>query len=424
MHKNNRAVRHPFFSILGPGIVYAGAAVGVSHLVQSTRAGATYGLAMTLIIIVSCLIKYPALRFGNEYAAATGESLIDSYVRQGRWAIAMYGFAVITSMFFIVGAVSLTTAGLIKYALGLGIGDVPLTAGLLTACCVLLITGHYHLLERVNKSLVALFSLIIIVAVFLTLKKVDWGTFSILPAKLDTATIMFIVALAGFMPTPLDAAAITSLWTCAKARETGYRPTPVESRLDFNVGYVISIVLALCFMLLGTGVMYASDVTMAKSAGEFGGQVIHLFTQAIGNWAFPFISTAAIAVMLSSLFAIMDGLPRSLGTLIAYSPLNNRRQDGEKGLIPYYEALVIIIAAGAGATVYLLMSSFATFIDLVTTIAFLVASPLAFLNHRAMLSRELPHHARPSAFIRSWSLLGILIMGGVTLFYLYLRLFS
>ncbi len=31
-----------FISVLGPGLLYAGAAIGVSHLVQSTRAGAEY----------------------------------------------------------------------------------------------------------------------------------------------------------------------------------------------------------------------------------------------------------------------------------------------------------------------------------------------------------------------------------------------
>ena len=28
---------------IGPGLIWAGAAIGVSHLVQSTRAGADYG---------------------------------------------------------------------------------------------------------------------------------------------------------------------------------------------------------------------------------------------------------------------------------------------------------------------------------------------------------------------------------------------
>ena len=35
---------------IGPGLLYPGAAVGVSHLVQSTRAGAKYGLIMILVV--------------------------------------------------------------------------------------------------------------------------------------------------------------------------------------------------------------------------------------------------------------------------------------------------------------------------------------------------------------------------------------
>ena len=34
---------------LGPGILYAGAAIGASHLVQSTRAGASYGFEIISI---------------------------------------------------------------------------------------------------------------------------------------------------------------------------------------------------------------------------------------------------------------------------------------------------------------------------------------------------------------------------------------
>ena len=31
---------------LGPGLLFAGAAIGVSHLVQSTRAGADFGFGL------------------------------------------------------------------------------------------------------------------------------------------------------------------------------------------------------------------------------------------------------------------------------------------------------------------------------------------------------------------------------------------
>ena len=43
--------RRTFLQALGPGIVFAAAAVGVSHIVQSTRAGAVYGLALIGVVI-------------------------------------------------------------------------------------------------------------------------------------------------------------------------------------------------------------------------------------------------------------------------------------------------------------------------------------------------------------------------------------
>ncbi len=36
-------------SLLGPGLLFAATSVETSHLVQSTRAGALYGLALLLI---------------------------------------------------------------------------------------------------------------------------------------------------------------------------------------------------------------------------------------------------------------------------------------------------------------------------------------------------------------------------------------
>ena len=36
---------------VGPGILYAGAAIGASHLVQSSRAGANYGFGIIWAVI-------------------------------------------------------------------------------------------------------------------------------------------------------------------------------------------------------------------------------------------------------------------------------------------------------------------------------------------------------------------------------------
>ena len=79
-----------FWKCFGPGLLFAGTAIGVSHLVQSTRAGADAGLAVTGVILLALIFKFPFFEFGPRYAAATGMTLIDGYLRIGRWALWLY----------------------------------------------------------------------------------------------------------------------------------------------------------------------------------------------------------------------------------------------------------------------------------------------------------------------------------------------
>jgi Mn2+/Fe2+ NRAMP family transporter len=44
---------------LGPGLLFAGAALGVSHLVQSTRAGADFGFGLIWALVLIHIVKYP-----------------------------------------------------------------------------------------------------------------------------------------------------------------------------------------------------------------------------------------------------------------------------------------------------------------------------------------------------------------------------
>ena len=55
------------FAALGPGIVMASAAVGGSHIIASTQAGAIYGWELVSIVILANLFKYPFFRFGVQY---------------------------------------------------------------------------------------------------------------------------------------------------------------------------------------------------------------------------------------------------------------------------------------------------------------------------------------------------------------------
>ena len=68
---------------LGPGILISCAAIGGSHLVWATRAGAEYGWTLLDLFYWLTFLKFPFFYFGQHYTASTGESLLSGYKRQG-----------------------------------------------------------------------------------------------------------------------------------------------------------------------------------------------------------------------------------------------------------------------------------------------------------------------------------------------------
>ena len=96
---------------LGPGILFASTAIGVSHLVQSTRAGANYGFGLLFFIIIANIFKYPFFEFGSRYAISTNTSIISGYKRLGNWVLWSYFVLTLFSMLFITSAVGAVTSG-------------------------------------------------------------------------------------------------------------------------------------------------------------------------------------------------------------------------------------------------------------------------------------------------------------------------
>ena len=56
-----------FLKKLGPGLLFAGTAIGVSHLVQSTKAGAEFGFGLTWALFIAIILKYPFFKYAPKY---------------------------------------------------------------------------------------------------------------------------------------------------------------------------------------------------------------------------------------------------------------------------------------------------------------------------------------------------------------------
>jgi Mn2+/Fe2+ NRAMP family transporter len=73
------------------------------------------------------------------------------------------------------------------------------------------------------------------------------------------------------------------------------------------------------------------------------------------------------------------------------------------------------------AVLLFLLRTFSTFIDFITALGFLTAPVVALLNHRVMFSTEVTADRRPAAWLRYWSVAGIVVLAFVFPIYLYFQ---
>ncbi|WP_019558309.1 NRAMP family divalent metal transporter [Thioalkalivibrio sp. ALE12] len=418
---------------IGPGLLMAGAAVGVSHLVQATRGGAEYGLLLIPIVLMACLFKYPFLEFGPRYAAATGHNLLTGYHRLGNWALGLYIAVTLGTLFIIQAVVTLTTAGLFALVFGLDLSMVVLSALILAACIAFLMVEAYKGLDLGMKIIMAALSVSTVVAVALAFQEApDWHALSGARewSNLWTlAGLAFVLALLGWMPIPLDVAAWHSVWTQERARMTGHHPSVREAVFDFRLGFFGATALALVFMLLGALLMYGSGVGFAPGAAAFSAQLVDLYAQSLGEWSRSLIAIAALTTMFSTTLAVTDAYPRVImATLRAlrensHQPRSSDPDTGAEGRLEWwgYRIALLIVATGALTLIWLAGEQFTRFVDIATTLSFLSAPILAWITFRAVMSPDMPADARPGPGLRALAWAGIIFLAGFSLAWLVWR---
>ena len=128
--------------------------MGVSHLVQSTRAGASYGFILIWIVVLANLLKYPFFEIAPRYASSTGKSLLEGYKQLGTFYFYLYLTVTFGTMFTITAAVTVVTAGLAAKISGIILTPVLWSAILLIMSIVILTVGKYHLLDRTIKVII------------------------------------------------------------------------------------------------------------------------------------------------------------------------------------------------------------------------------------------------------------------------------
>ena len=394
---------------LGPGLLFAGAAIGVSHLVQSTRAGADYGFGLVWALLAIHLVKYPFFQFGPRYAMATGESLLHGYKKLGRGVLILYILLTITTMFTIQTAVTIVSAGIAASLFQNIISTEIWTVILLAICVLILFKGKYSILDKAIKFIVITLSISTLLAVAIAISnlKLDFDLQQIIPS--GTVGMAFLIAFMGWMPAPLDISVWQSLWAIEKQKDDA--DYEVKSSLfDFNVGYISTIIVGLCFIVLGALVMFHSPDEISPQASVFSGQLINMYTSNLGTWAYPIIGVAAFTTMFSTTLTTLDASPRAMDQSIGLLT-NKIKKNG-------YLIWLIILAMGTIAIFFFLASEMGLLIQIATIVSFLTAPFYAISNYALICSKHTPKDWRPSIFMHIISIVGILFLIAFGIWYL------
>jgi Mn2+/Fe2+ NRAMP family transporter len=395
----------------------AGAAIGVSHLVQSTRAGASYGYQLLVIVLLVNAFKYPFFEYGHRYAVATGENLLCGYQRLGRgFLYAFLAVNFVTSLITIAG-VTLVTAGLAQNLLGDGLGATGWSALVMGICVGILVIGHYKWLDHSMKVIMAVLFVATVSAFAVALQHGPVAPGHVGPSPWDTAALGFLIALMGWMPAPVELSVFQSLWIAANEQSLGRRTTMREARFDFNFGYSLTVVLAVIFVMLGALVMYGSGVQFANTGAGFAGQLVDLYRNTLGGWAGPIIGLAALTTMFSTTLTVIDAYPRSLavGTKLAV--------ETRLGLRTVHSIFMAVGCVAGLVIIAVFIDRLKGLVDLATTLAFLTAPLYGYLNYRLITSDHTPQENRPGRFLRALSWLGILYFVAFGLLFIVHRFF-
>lgn len=400
-----------FIRTLGPGVLMATAAIGGSHLVSSTQAGAKYGWQLAGLILLVNLLKYPFFRSGIQYTLGTHKTLVEGYAEMGRLYLVIFTILGVFSAFVNTAAILLFCAHLMKYFLP-SLEIFTIAVIILVASLVILLIGHYKLLNKLGKIIMLLLALTTVAAFVIALRKGGVAPADFEPPSPWTfAAIGFIVIMMGWMPAPIEISAITSSWLSAQQRTNPV--SKKEALRDFNVGYIGTALLALVFVGLGALTFYGSGEDLKTSGIGFTHQFVAMYANTIGDWSKYLVILIAFFCMFGTNLTVIDGYSRVIA--ICQEMFTKQKTEQRRNLLIW----TAIVGVAGLLILKFYTSSLVSMLDFAMIMAFVTTPVFALLNYLLVKRTKLPEDLQTKGALNILSLIGLLYLFGFLVFFLY-----
>ncbi|MBY7875590.1 Nramp family divalent metal transporter [Vibrio fluvialis] len=390
---------------LGPGIMMAAAAVGGSHLVASTKAGAIYGWQLAVLILLVNLFKYPFFKAGVQYTMGTGDSLVEGYAKMGKPYLWIFTVLVVFSGIVNTAALLMFSASLLSYFIPFELSMPVLCGIVLATCLIILFAGHYRALDTLSKVIMAVLTIATLLAVVIAAANPAPVTVTTEgPSPWTLAAIGFLVVTMGWMPAPIEISSLTSVWLKSQCRQQ--RVTAQSALFDFNVGYIGTAILAIVFLALGALVLHGTGVELSKSGVGFSHQLVGLYASTIGEWSRYLIAVIAFFCIFGSTITVIDGYSR----VIAESQrlLKEQKEQSPKVL----QGWMILVSAASLAIIVFFASALMPMLNFAMIMAFMTTPVFALLNYVLVTRTELPDELKVGPKLKALSILGLIYLFG------------
>ncbi|GMN05972.1 divalent metal cation transporter [Croceitalea sp. MTPC5] len=416
-----KLIMKKLLQIVGPGLLFASMAIGTSHLVLSTKAGAQYGWVMIIPIVLANILKYPFFEFGVRYTHVTEKTLIEGYQNLGRKYLWLYAFITVVSVFTILAALYVVTAGLFMNLFKVSnVGINTVTLALFAFISLLLIIGRYRFLEVSLKFVVSILFLALITTTIVVIHKgqvVPIADFEA-PKIFNEVGVLFLIGLVGWMPTAVEASGWVSMWSMEKLKSLSEKPSLTATLNEFNLGYFLTALLAVFFLIIGWMTLYGTGTELSGNAVLFADQVVGMFTLHIGSWAYILIAVAAFATMFSTCMTAHDAVSRvSLDVLAKLYPTY-------KGFTikSAFAITVVLLAVINWMVIALFSGNMANLVALATFVSFVMAPLIGWMNLRTVTSDDVQARYKPSSALRILAYVGMIFLAAFALYYCWIIL--
>ena len=212
------------------------------------------------------------------------------------------------------------------------------------------------------------------------------------------------------MPAPVDVSIWHSIWSVEKNKTSISRTTPKEAIFDFNVGYIGTLFMGVCFIALGALVMFKSGETFSNKGYEFASQLIQLYTKNLGNFSYIFIAVAAFTTMFSTTITTLDASPRAM-------TISTKLLFDQKTIFNYWFWIVFLLI-GTFIILKFFIGDMGFLVKLATILSFLTAPFYAILNYLLITGKHTPKEHHPTFFLKLLSLMGIFFLIAFSIWFL------